>query len=178
MRRAVVWPAEQSLRRRVLSAFRLTWRTRRASNGNMSPPDTSQSKQRRRGRVLFCCVAAVSGVIGFAAAKASETEEREQPYYTPTRQTYSPPPTFTAAPTPCPRGMYRNSDGRCMVITGASRTYTPPATFTSYPPVPMQTQAPVQVQGPTALCADGTLSYSQHRSGTCSHHGGVAVWYP
>ena len=30
--------------------------------------------------------------------------------------------------------------------------------------------------GATARCSDGTFSFSQHRSGTCSHHGGVAVW--
>jgi hypothetical protein len=30
--------------------------------------------------------------------------------------------------------------------------------------------------GATAQCRDGTYSYSAHRSGTCSHHGGVAVW--
>jgi len=30
--------------------------------------------------------------------------------------------------------------------------------------------------GATARCVDGTYSYSQHRSGTCSHHGGVAAW--
>jgi hypothetical protein len=30
--------------------------------------------------------------------------------------------------------------------------------------------------GATALCRDGTYSFSQHRSGTCSHHGGVAKW--
>jgi multidrug efflux pump subunit AcrA (membrane-fusion protein) len=30
---------------------------------------------------------------------------------------------------------------------------------------------------PTAICADGTYSYSLHRQGTCSHHGGVDVWY-
>ena len=30
--------------------------------------------------------------------------------------------------------------------------------------------------GPTARCNDGTASYSQHRQGTCSHHGGVASW--
>src|SRR5712691_10637126 len=30
--------------------------------------------------------------------------------------------------------------------------------------------------GATAQCRDGTYSYSQHHSGTCSHHGGVAVW--
>jgi hypothetical protein len=28
----------------------------------------------------------------------------------------------------------------------------------------------------SAVCNDGTLSYSQHRSGTCSHHGGVRQW--
>jgi hypothetical protein len=30
--------------------------------------------------------------------------------------------------------------------------------------------------GATARCADGTYSYSQNRSGTCSHHGGVSSW--
>lgn len=30
--------------------------------------------------------------------------------------------------------------------------------------------------GPTAECNDGTTSYSKHPSGTCSYHGGVAVW--
>ncbi|MFE4697228.1 DUF3761 domain-containing protein [Streptomyces sp. NPDC056738] len=34
-------------------------------------------------------------------------------------------------------------------------------------------QAPA---GATALCDDGTYSYSAHRRGTCSHHGGVADW--
>jgi hypothetical protein len=28
--------------------------------------------------------------------------------------------------------------------------------------------------GATAVCRDGTYSFSQHRSGTCSQHGGVA----
>jgi len=30
--------------------------------------------------------------------------------------------------------------------------------------------------GATALCRDGTYSFSQNRRGTCSHHGGVARW--
>jgi hypothetical protein len=30
----------------------------------------------------------------------------------------------------------------------------------------------------TAQCRDGAYSYSQHRSGTCSGHGGVAQWMP
>lgn len=30
--------------------------------------------------------------------------------------------------------------------------------------------------GATALCRDGTYSFSKSRRGTCSHHGGVAKW--
>lgn len=29
------------------------------------------------------------------------------------------------------------------------------------------------VQGETAICRDGSHSLSEHRQGTCSHHGGV-----
>jgi len=31
-------------------------------------------------------------------------------------------------------------------------------------------------RGATAQCRDGTYSFSKSRSGTCSHHGGVAKW--
>lgn len=30
--------------------------------------------------------------------------------------------------------------------------------------------------GASAKCRDGSYSFSQHRRGTCSHHGGVSVW--
>jgi hypothetical protein len=30
--------------------------------------------------------------------------------------------------------------------------------------------------GATAHCRDGSWSFSEHHSGTCSHHGGVAEW--
>lgn len=30
--------------------------------------------------------------------------------------------------------------------------------------------------GATARCRDGTYSFSEHRRGTCSHHGGVVAW--
>ncbi|MEU7087692.1 DUF3761 domain-containing protein [Streptomyces achromogenes] len=36
--------------------------------------------------------------------------------------------------------------------------------------------SPQAPSGATAQCNDGTYSYSAHRRGTCSHHGGVAVW--
>jgi len=31
-------------------------------------------------------------------------------------------------------------------------------------------------RGATARCRDGSYSFSQNRSGTCSHHGGVERW--
>ena len=31
-------------------------------------------------------------------------------------------------------------------------------------------------EGATALCRDGTYSFSRSRRGTCSHHGGVKKW--
>lgn len=46
-------------------------------------------------------------------------------------------------------------------------TTSPTGTPKSNPTVPL---------GATARCEDGTYSFSQSRSGTCSHHGGVAEW--
>jgi len=40
---------------------------------------------------------------------------------------------------------------------------------------PQQATSPAP-SGATARCRDGTYSFSKHRSGTCSHHGGVATW--
>ncbi len=31
--------------------------------------------------------------------------------------------------------------------------------------------------GASAQCRDGTYSFSRHRAGTCSRHGGVAQWF-
>jgi hypothetical protein len=37
-------------------------------------------------------------------------------------------------------------------------------------------RAPTAPIGAHARCRDGTYSFSEHRRGTCSHHGGVAEW--
>ena len=55
----------------------------------------------------------------------------------------------------CKQGYYKNVDGTC---------------------VKSPTKAPSAPAGATAKCRDGTYSFSLHASGTCSHHGGVAVW--
>lgn len=44
----------------------------------------------------------------------------------------------------------------------------------------VQVQSPTHYTAPpagaTAICRDGTYSFSKHRRGTCSCHGGVAKW--
>jgi hypothetical protein len=61
---------------------------------------------------------------------------------------------------------------------GSTDTSTPrpapkPAPAPGPAPAPQPPSAPA---GATAQCNDGTYSYSQHHQGTCSHHGGVAIW--
>lgn len=55
----------------------------------------------------------------------------------------------------------------------AKPTMATPAVKPSAAPMASPAGAPA---GATAQCKDGTYSMSQHHSGTCSHHGGVASW--
>lgn len=66
--------------------------------------------------------------------------------------------TYDAAPAPAP--------------APATHAAPPPPA----PPV-STTVAAGPPAGATALCNDGTYSYSTHHRGTCSHHGGVATFY-
>ena len=52
----------------------------------------------------------------------------------------------------CGQDYYKNVDGTCVHSPSSSP------------------------QGATAICGDGTYSYSLHRQGTCSHHRGVDEW--
>lgn len=45
-------------------------------------------------------------------------------------------------------------------------------------PTIVPTRVLVRVVIASALCRDGTYSYSRSRRGTCSWHGGVSVWNP
>ncbi|GDY33351.1 DUF3761 domain-containing protein [Gandjariella thermophila] len=73
----------------------------------------------------------------------------------PPRTTQAAPPPVNSGGTACGADSYVNSDGNCV-----------------HRPV----QAPAPPAGATARCRDGSYSFSQHRSGTCSGHGGVAEW--
>jgi hypothetical protein len=78
-----------------------------------------------------------------------------QPKPTPSATPQATAPATT--PGPCSADYYRNSDGVCVHR-------------------PVNAQGSAVPQGATAQCRDGSYSFSQHRRGTCSHHGGVAKW--
>jgi len=71
----------------------------------------------------------------------------------------------------------KHTDGQAVVHVKASPT-SPVHYYTNVNDNTVQspTKYDKQPQGATAQCADGTYSFSQHRRGTCSHHGGVAKW--
>jgi hypothetical protein len=70
-----------------------------------------------------------------------------------------PPPTSTSAPS--------------LVPSSTPEIVIPPTATAVQLPAP---SGPSICQGATAICGDGTCSYSAHRQGTCSHHGGVSQW--
>ncbi len=55
-------------------------------------------------------------------------------------------------------------------------THSSPSIYYSTPKPSSKMYSPPVTSGATAICNDGTYSYSQNRRGTCSHHGGVAQW--
>jgi hypothetical protein len=57
----------------------------------------------------------------------------------------------------------------------AASTNTPGPTGAPRSALPASVQS-ARNAGATAVCNDGTWSYSASRSGTCSHHGGVYWW--
>jgi hypothetical protein len=68
--------------------------------------------------------------------------------------------TYVAPPAPAPAATCTNGT----YVNSAGATVCRPEVSSSAP------------SGATAKCGDGTYSFSQSRRGTCSSHGGVAVW--
>src|SRR5437899_6848231 len=60
-------------------------------------------------------------------------------------------------------------------VAFALAAVTAPQAYTLAAQQPQQ-PVPTAPTGATARCRDGTYSFSRHHSGTCSHHGGVAMW--
>jgi hypothetical protein len=105
--------------------------------------------------------------------------------------TFTPTATYTATMTPTDTLTPTITDTPTATLTASvtptatklpTSTRQPTAIVVPVLPTRVQsanpTAVPAQGNGnPTAKCKDGSLSYSQNRQGTCSHHGGVAVWY-
>jgi hypothetical protein len=69
----------------------------------------------------------------------------------------TPPNTSTDESQLVEHGHYVNKDGQVVHSPAHTKNGSAPA-------------------GATAQCSDGSYSFSQHHSGTCSHHGGVSNW--
>jgi Protein of unknown function (DUF3761) len=88
-------------------------------------------------------------------------------------------PAATAAPTaPAASAKTARKSSTTATPTTAPQPISPTTASTSgssagTAPTVADAAAPA---GSTAKCKDGTYSKSQHHSGTCSHHGGVAAW--
>jgi hypothetical protein len=75
-----------------------------------------------------------------------------------------------------PFGLDADHDGTGCDSTDRSSPGTSPTTTRSSPATAAPTTTAAASDGVTAICKDGTPSHSQHRSGTCSGHGGVREW--
>lgn len=88
-------------------------------------------------------------------------------------------PVDTTAP-PTKRGTAVRTTAAAPAPVKAGVLPPPRATAPAKKPQPrpvLTAPSPPAVPGATAKCRDGSLSYSKHASGTCSRHGGVAIWY-
>ncbi len=146
-------------------------------------------------------IAAIVGafVIGASSLLSSPTESTEvkglntnitavptssvQEISTPTPlPTNTPTPTATPRPTstPTPKVIYKSPTSTPTPIPAATTNsglsnnnyYTNSAGNEVHSPA-YSNGVPA---GATAICGDGTYSFSQSRRGTCSHHGGVSQW--
>ncbi len=92
-----------------------------------------------------------------AAVEMPTSVKVPAPVETPKPTVRAKPTSAAKAPNPvdCGSDYYRNTDGNCVHR---------PAT------------GPGAADGATAICKDGSSSYSQNRRGTCSGHGGVRTW--
>jgi hypothetical protein len=86
----------------------------------------------------------------------------------------SAPVVITQAPQPTVQAPPATNTGTTDTNLSNNSTYTNVNGNTIHSPA-ASTDGSVP-SGATAQCADGTYSFSQHHSGTCSRHGGVSQW--
>ena len=110
---------------------------------------------------------AIVGVIGIAALASGNTTVSPTPAAAiQATQQQATPTTSQVAPTQ-PVAPSNTSLSNNNYYTNVSGNTVHSPAYSSTGAIP---------SGATAECGDGTYSFSQHRSGTCSHHGGVSQW--
>ena len=136
--------------------------------------ETTKGELENKLHELVC-----SGQVSLAEAQRAVTGDWTSAYAKYAGLTVSyPVPTEPVATQPAP--VYAQPTP---AYSEPAPAYVPPAgttdqTYTNVDgnQIPVPQYAPAAPPGATAQCGDGTYSFSQHHSGTCSHHGGVSQW--
>src|SRR4029077_7338095 len=122
-------------------------------------------------------IGAISNVIAQPpSTPASHQVAEALPSPSPSAESRAASPSASASPSTSPTARPSPSPS-----PSPSPTPPPVAAATAAPapvvaPAPQDPYAAAAAAGASAVCADGTWSFSQTRSGTCSHHGGVHWW--
>ena len=165
----------------------------------LPPPPSSSDGGRPSWLIPLAAVfAAFLLLLGIGAVSASSADKNDTTPATlvgtevsttvkPTTTTRLPPTTTTAAPTTTVAPTTTAAPPTVPPTTAAPSAVAPPPPPASDCPNGTYVNSagnsvcrPYESAGPpagaTAKCNDGTYSFSQSRRGTCSGHGGVAVW--
>ncbi|AGM09302.1 DUF3761 domain-containing protein [Amycolatopsis keratiniphila] len=140
----------------------------------------------------------VAGACGVETVPTGRVTPASSRMSTPATSTWTPPTTTTTAtPTPTPQQFVPTTTAAVEVPKQVEPkpTKTRPKTTQATPKAPNPAECgsdyyrntdgvcvhrpasgPGAADGATALCKDGSYSYSQNRRGTCSGHGGVRTW--
>lgn len=116
------------------------------------------------------CLALAGALLSLAACAqpaANFTTPEYSPSFAPEQQAPASAFSFSPFASPEPTGSPSDvqlSNNDYYTNSSGNRVHDPAYSSGGVPP------------GATAQCRDGTYSFSQHRQGTCSHHGGVARW--
>jgi serine/threonine-protein kinase len=117
--------------------------------------------KRPRARLLLAFVPAILFLSACGDTGAASVSRPASSPYTPTAA------ATTAAATASPVAVVTPSSVATPVVAKP---------IAAAPVRPADPYAAAKAAGASAVCADGTWSFSKTRSGTCSHHGGVHWW--
>ena len=118
-----------------------------------------EPKKSRKGWWIAGGVLAVVIIVGAAGSSGSNSSQPASQTANVVQQVVSPAPQA-----PAPTQAQSNLSNNNYYTNANGNTVHSPAYSNTVP------------AGATAQCRDGTYSFSQHREGTCSYHGGVMEW--